>query len=372
MVKIIVKKYLFYLFLLISLMVFPSVGKCEDTYISTSDRKEILYIDRSGITHPDISITGPEFNIYTDAIYIFVNFDERKFALISKGDLSETGDSLSVDPKTREYILIHLYFNNAGLSPAMNVRVYTDIFYRNIDGNYVTTPFTNSIEIKNYIRANNTVTNVISDTTTVISKNNNYLRLRFIPSGNSSMWVRCLAIGDYNIIKNQLDYFKPAIGVSVGSKDAPLSGSFQAGDDQKGDDQRVQLQYYLLVERAYTDLSVIKSINKKNITRGQKVKITLNYANNGSMESTSTKIIDDYNEKYLDVKDSTLPSNCFDDGDKIICSIVGEFDDSNNGTINYTMIGLSKGMAVDTAVISSDMGENNPSDNSSTTTITVF
>lgn len=331
---------------------------------------------RNGLVYPNTTLK-PSFNNYTGESHYGFNFpdlsyyqDERLFCDVSKHDNTELGDSIRVDPETTETLTIHNYLNNNGRSDAVEVRVYTDVFYQNKKGEYVTRPFTIAINVPHYIKARNTSPPVIWDTATVISQNGNFLRLKFRPS-KTSMWVWPISKGGYNNIpeESQTNLFRS--GVLVGSKDSPLNGTFKPGGISQEDDQRVLFEYYISVERADTDLSVLFSTNNSSIGLHEIVTFTLNYKNNGRIEATGTIIEHDYDKTKLSINSNDLPSACNADGSRVVCMVAEEIENGSNNSLSYTATSIATGKAANVVKISSDMGDPNPQNNTVTEVINI-
>lgn len=322
------------------------------------------------ITHPSTT-ASPSFNNYTDSGHFYTP-DEHYFSTVSKGDFTLRGDNLTIDTVSPQYLTFFTYLNNSGTTNATGVKVKVNGFYLNGSGKYVSQPFNTSLTLTHTITAANTSPLSVTDTATVTSQNGNYLRLRFSPSA-SAMWVRPISIGGYNYVAqiDQTALFDT--GVSVGSRDVPLTGTFVPGDDQRGDDQRTELQYYMLLEKAYADLAITKTADKTLVGVGDTVTYTLNYTNSvaGSIEAKNVVIIDDYNETLLAVNAASLPAACADDGTKITCN----FDELryilDNGSITYTATTIATGYATNTASISSLMGDANMANNTASKAISV-
>ncbi len=302
---------------------------------------------RNGLSHPNTT-PNPSFNNYIDGLNILYK-DERYFSTVSKDDFSNIGDKLIVDT-SEIYVIFHNYLNNAGNNNAEGVRIYTDSFYQNNKGDFVTPPFINSFDVIHYIKGNNTIPPVIWDTATIISHYRvPILRLRFIPN-KTAMWITAEAIGHDTMIpvESQTDFFRH--GIPVGSKDSPLEGIFKPGDDQ-----RVVFNYFTLIEYAKADLSLDISADHETMTLHQLVNFTCKFRNDGPTEAIGVIMSHDYDETKLSIDQGSIPSICEDTQGELICKIKQEVPSNSYGTLSYSARAIAIGQASNEVYISSDM-----------------
>ncbi len=331
---------------------------------------------RDGITHiEEYPYTEyPSFNNYIDAIDPYdptnTRYDERYFADVSKENGDDKGNELYLNPAVSENIILYTYMNNsAQFTSATNVKVSLDSFYQNSAGEYVTSPFTNSIDVMHSIEGDNTDPDVVRDPIIVASQAGASLRLKFV-RGTGKVQIRGLGTGITDVpTGNQSDLLET--GLTVGSSDYPLSGTFLRGDDQFPEDRRVIVLTYLSVERVNADVSITRSATSTNLWKGQETEITLNYNNNGPVETTGVEVVDNYDESILSIISSSLPVGCVDSGSEVTCMIAGELANGAGGSLAYTAEAISSGIAVNTATISSDITDSNAGNNTATQNITV-
>lgn len=334
---------------------------------------------RPGLTHPNTS-PEPSFNNYTDSLF-FGYPDERAFSVVSYSNFASKGDSVNVEAAPSDVLIFHAYFNNSSTVMATGVRVATDSYYQNAAGKWVTLPFTTSQDIKHLITGDNTNPVTVTDTATITATSGQSYRLKFNP-GTNKMWVRPTGPGGFYFVdpSEQENFFVDGVTVAdrtdtttncTPNANCTFTGNFRWGDDQTASaiDQRIEFQYYASVELANADLRLTKTANKMNIGVGENVIFTLNYNNNGPVEARNVVITDDYDETRLSI--SSLPAGCTNNGSIITCTISADVASGAGGSIQYTATGTAVGPAMNTATITSLMGDPNMTNNTAIKTITV-
>lgn len=81
---------------------------------------------------------------------------------------------------------------------------------------------------------------------------------------------------------------------------------------------------------------VSKTATSTNVTpaRGETIRYSIIYGNNGQMAATNAQIIDDYDERYVGIVAGTVSTGCTDSGTQLTCTL-GNVAGSSNGQVNY-------------------------------------